>query len=347
MTAPASHRARDHLHAVGRRYAAAWSLADNMRVDSDWPAWCFLPMPGWAVVQAKGVGLHPSQTVHDPAAVLDVGRLATLGAWRMTQGIYRFDPDVYAAVADTPMDNDLPADVLTRMPEWSIYLETPGMHYGGRELAGAWVHLDYGTRTGQTKLRVLLDAGLALEDLIPLGAPLQGSLKQSIDAAMMESALRHGQHGLPMQDPRRASADIAAALGPIVSLLLYVCSAGADITRGGVPAQPSHPVPQRTRRHGEKLFAADGPRQWDVGVRLGAALRRAYAAEHAGADGHAGPRAHIRRAHWHGFRSGPIKQGDGTPIPATARPLDVRWMPPIAVNVADLDAMPATIRPVP
>ena len=48
------------------------------------------------------------------------------------------------------------------------------------------------------------------------------------------------------------------------------------------------------------------------------------------------PRAHIRRAHWHRFWTGP-RDGERTPR--------VKWLPPIPVNVDDLDAMPAVVHP--
>lgn len=78
---------------------------------------------------------------------------------------------------------------------------------------------------------------------------------------------------------------------------------------------------------------------WDVGLRIGAALRRAHDAESsegAGSGTHARPRAHIRRAHWHTFWTGP-RDGD--------RVARVKWLPPIPVNVGDSD-LPATVVPV-
>lgn len=73
-----------------------------------------------------------------------------------------------------------------------------------------------------------------------------------------------------------------------------------------------------------------------MGVRLGAALRRAYQAEQTGAERpHAGPRPHVRRAHWHGYWSGPR---DG------ARRYDLRWLPPIAVALSDANELPAVVR---
>lgn len=120
----------------------------------------------------------------------------------------------------------------------------------------------------------------------------------------------------------------------------YLCADAADLTHDGQPGRPDNPTPVRTRRHGSRLFAAQGPRAWDVGVRLGAALRRAYQADQTAAeDAHASPRAHIRRAHWHGYWSGPRDDPH-------ARRFDLRWMPPIPVNVENLAELPAVIRPV-
>lgn len=38
-------------------------------------------------------------------------------------------------------------------------------------------------------------------------------------------------------------------------------------------------------KKGWKLFPANGPLEWDVGVRIGAALRQAYQSEQLGDDG--------------------------------------------------------------
>ena len=58
-----------------------------------------------------------------------------------------------------------------------------------------------------------------------------------------------------------------------------------------------------------------------------------------------GPRPHIRRAHWHTILSGP-RLREGQPVPASERQADLRWMPPIAVNLEDAADLPATIRKV-
>jgi hypothetical protein len=40
------------------------------------------------------------------------------------------------------------------------------------------------------------------------------------------------------------------------------------------------------------------------------------------------------------------KAPDGSDIPAEKRQRELRWMPPIAVNVDDIDAMPAVVKKV-
>lgn len=125
---------------------------------------------------------------------------------------------------------------------------------------------------------------------------------------------------------------------PLLSLLLYLCADGAEIGDGTV--RPANPQPKRTKQCW-RLFAADKPTAWDVGVRLGAALRRAFHASDTGQSevgpetGRSRPRAHVRRAHWHTFLAG-----------AGRAERRLKWLPPIPVNVEDVDGLPATVRPV-
>jgi hypothetical protein len=97
---------------------------------------------------------------------------------------------------------------------------------------------------------------------------------------------------------------------------------------------PEKPQPKRTK-HGWRLFPADKPATWDVGARIGAALRKASTTSEPGGGTHAGPRPHIRRAHWHTFLVGADRQ--------TRR---LRWLPPIPVNLDAIEDLPATIKPV-
>lgn len=338
-----SHRARDLLLQAGQDFPLAWKQAEALRgargLDLDWPDWCYLPMAGaYAIVSGGGssrLGLHQ---------IADVARLSALIAWRMTQGIYRFDPTVYEAVIDTPVTGDLPSQVLMRLPEWCVYIETPGIDLSSGPLHGFFTHLEYDANNGRTELRLLLDVA---ESLVAVPLHLGNwSLDQCISRALDQSSVHAVSLGLPV-----ASGEVRREqtrwVEPLISLLLYLCSA-SDYSQRGQPGQPANPQPKRTRRDGAKLFAAQAPAVWDVGVRMGSALRAAYHAEQTQPSEGAGarPRGHVRRPHWHGFWSGPIKDKDGNAVPNEKRDFSVRWLPPILVNLSSPDDMPSVIRPV-
>lgn len=338
-------RPRDHLIAAGKLYPEAWKRNEYFRAGRginglpDWPNWCYLPIAAsYAIVsEATGYQQIPMSRME---LIGDVARLASLSAWRLTQGIYRFDPAVFEAVRDTPVTGDLPCDVLYRLPEWCIYVETPGMMWDKADLFGVFVHLEWDTNSKTSELRLLLDTEDALVP-VPLHMgpwSLLESITRMTDVAAKHAAAAH----IDLENGAEPINSMRRQVEPIISLLLYLCAQASEI--GDDKARPGNPVPKKIKG-GFRMFAADKPTTWDVGVRMGAALRRAYHAEETGQGGdHAGPRAHIRRSHWHGFRSGPMKREDGTEIPTESRKFDLRWMPPIPVNFEGYDDLPATIR---
>ena len=279
------------------------------------------------------------------AARGDVGDMGALAAWRITQGIYRFDPGVYDAVHHTPLKRDIPCDILYRLPEWCVYIETPGFQSELGEIYGAFAHLEWDVNTARVELRLVIDCD---DGLIPLPLHLgPWSLREALDRTMAESLRQAALMGLAevLQTGDEFRARILSFATPLVSLLLYLCSQAAEIGDG--KKAPHNPRPKRV--HGvPRFFPAEKPTTWNVGMRLGAALRRAYAAAEAGNDDkggtHASPRPHIRRAHWHGFWSGPIEDGPGRET--VKRRFELRWLPPISVNVDDVGEMPAVFRTV-
>lgn len=340
---------REHLIRAGQRLPGIWNEIEKSRSGCVFPPGVYIDAPttGTAFVNA-GRMMAPDDRDEfiDRVKALNANELievmmpfATLGTWRMTQGIYRFDPALYAPLISTPLTGDFPTEILMRLPEWCVYIETPGLVFSSRtgsthSLLGVWARLEKEQDSLFFSLVIGLD--IAGSKLIRHHyIPMVGSLSAAIDICLKNSK---------EEDPV-AKKTITSYIEPIINLLLYLCADGAEID--GKHGQPGNPLPRKTRRDGVKLFAADGPATWDVGVRMGAALRRAYhAAELSQGGENAGPRPHIRRAHWHGFRSGPRLRKDGTEIPAAMRKFDLRWLPPIAVNLDDPSELPTTIRPV-
>lgn len=118
-------------------------------------------------------------------------------------------------------------------------------------------------------------------------------------------------------------------LAGVVGLLLYLCTADADITRLSVPTTGA------VRHAGEVRVVS-------AGYRIGAALRAHRTASGSEATSETGtgasPAAHLRRAHWHSYWVGPRAQPE-------QRGLEVRWLSPILVNAERLDGT-VTVRTV-
>ncbi|EKA7659286.1 hypothetical protein OL397_004460 [Salmonella enterica] len=230
----------------------------------------------------------------------DIARLSGLAAWRATQGIYRFDPDLYAALITTPVDR-LPAEVLTLLPEWGVYVETPGHD----RFTGFFAHCDYDPRSKSPELRLLLDT---VDNLIPVAIPvMNGMLSDAIDTATP---------GFGKQ--------LADMCQPLVSLVLYICSVSADF--GHYTA--FRPMPKKTKR-GLRLFPPDKSTVINTGERIGSVLRASRQISQNSAPAVPTGRTvqpHVRRAHWHGYWSG------------TPRKLSIRWMHPVLVKVIETEA---------
>jgi hypothetical protein len=338
-------RPRAILAAVGHTYPALWSAVDQLRAlrasaFPHWPDWCFLPLQAsYAILSGGGDRRIPIERIHR------VGIVSALATWRVTQGVYRFDPTVAAAVAATPLAGELPTDLLYRLPEWCVFIETPGRTWEGRTLHGFWAHLEWEDGGGADELRLVLDTAetpaLALDPrrgLVPVPLILgDGALADALARVAESGRRRLAEQGLSDQDAHRPDpAQRLAAIQPLVALVLYLCAENAELGDG--TRRPGLPKPTRTKR-GPRLFPPDQPTTWEVGMRLGAALRQAATAAEPAPGAVPGertrPRAHIRRAHWHTFRVGEGRQGHR-----------VKWMAPVAVNVPDPAALAVTVRPV-
>lgn len=326
MTLPSPSR---HLAQVAREYPDAWHQVDEFRAARgarlpDWPAWCFLPLAGAYAVASTRPG----------APGTDVARIGALAAWRATQGIYRFDPDLYAAVLATEARGAIPRDILHHLPEWCPYVETPGLACGSVPSPGFFVHLEHDANDGREELRFLVDLGDL--GLVPLILHLDGAdLGRAVDAALGESVV---QARGPLSIPAGTSEWVQAETAPRLALVLYLCARNRDLRGPGGATEPAVPQPKATRRGGIRLFPPDRPVAWDVGARVGAELRaaRVGTGEARGAAGErAGPRPHIRRAHWHTYHVG---------ARAEPRP-ELRWIAPVLV-AGGTEGLAPTVREV-
>lgn len=361
-------RCVQHLAAVKRAYPDAWKQVDSFRAARGkdlqlWPRWCYMPLSGaYAIVSGGGNARLDTQQVGR------VGPLGALAAWRPAKAIYQFDPTVFEAIWETPVDGPIPIDVLQTLPTWCCYIPFPDRRtvLATENVVGFYVHLEHDVNSGRMELRFVFDVDfpdfpVSHWGLVPIPLHLGGSnLSENFESMLAEAnsqklRLAEKEAGI-MADAERdielreyewaanaLKAAGATSLAPLVSLTLYLCSTTAEIR----PRDPMRGVrckPAKTKK-GPRDFGPDQPVMWEVAYRLGATLRAAAEAPRSSGNGdgtHASPRAHIRRAHWHAFWTGP-KAKPGKIVEGT-RELILHWIPPTPVMVGEDGVIPTVHR---
>jgi hypothetical protein len=264
-------RLKEIVCSLDEDFPGAWKTAARLRGMRGrelpgWPSWCYLPFAGWLAVASETLADKNS-----PPDALPVfaARLAAVGTWRMSKGVYRFDPDLYEELVGTPVEGDIPCEILRRLPEWCVYVETPGLSHDGKELFGFFAHLEKDANNGDEELRLLLvEESMLFPQIVHLG---KWTIREGVER-MLEIAERNLPGCLSEETKRLAADEFVRVSTPLLSLLLYLCSANAEIGDG--TAGPSNPTPIQLRGGKEKLLPVEAPRVWNVGERIGADIGR-------------------------------------------------------------------------
>jgi hypothetical protein len=349
--------------AAPRAVPHLWSIFDDARDAAltrgeRWPGYVWMPFEkaGGKIVEAFARRLATERISGEqimkymPYVAVNAYTLAT---WRLGKGIYRFDPDLQAEIMRTPVTGQIPTDVLKRLPEWCVYVETPGFSSAdGLDIKGFFANIS--RENGQDRLVISIDMTDPHKAKVIPTVPITLGLS-SIEEALrvnvldgIQTSKKMRSQGLPLDTVSaqmlelgkrggtldNAIVSVLADVGPLLSLILYLCADDREIENG----IEDPPQPTKTK-HGLRFFAAPAPRLIDVGLRLGARLREARRrAEHSDNEGGAGRIPHLRRAHWHTYLYGSrsLKQERR-----------LRWLHPILVNDEERDEnMPAVLHPV-
>ncbi|MFT3700186.1 MAG: hypothetical protein QM831_43975 [Kofleriaceae bacterium] len=260
-----------------------------------------------------------------------------MAAWRVTQGIYRFAPNLLDELTATSVSGELPSDLLRRLPEWCVYVEL-GYSTSIGVIHGVWARIGYDAETHEEELDLLLDVNASTLHVMRL--PLVGTLEESLEVTRRDTRALARGNAKRLLIAEMQHTETRKIAEPVMSVILYLCSANSEIAS----SDRSHP---RTRPHSKVLANGDiscppanEPTIWATGTRLGSALRRAR--ERTGSTPLAQESSvapHIRRAHWHAYWLGAAETPE--------RRRELRWLPPIPVNLDDDAPLLATLRPVP
>lgn len=317
------NRIQEYLTNLSTRYPKCWKALESFRQAKgknldDWPEWCYVPVAACYSVVGGG------QIISDLDRITDVGLMHALAGWRLTQGIYRFDPEIYQGLTSTPFSGQMPTEILYSLPEWSVYIELQENY-----AHGVFATLEYDVNDCHSELRLIYDTPAGI---FPRQIHLVGTLEEGIQAALDYSERHMGMANLSSDamDKVTSVQDIVEPLsrqvGSVVSLVLYLCSERPDLeTQGGSPARPARPKPVKTKK-GYRYFPAKKATIWQAGYRLGEFLRESKGGRQPDQGGtHASPSPHVRRAHWHTYWTGPKK------VPEKRKPV-LKWIPPIPVG---------------
>jgi hypothetical protein len=326
---------------VSQKYPGIWDHFEAYRKQlkafrGGWPSWCFCPDYTGVPVIRNLLGTEASEPTLEEVGMGE--RISILATWRMTQGVYRFDSTVLDEVWDTPVTGNLPAELLLKLPEWCIYVETPGKVFEGVPMYGFFAKLNCGDQTPSLTLFIDLDVGNGIVTLPLNDLTIEDSMRHFAAVTAEENP---GDDLLSHIDRYAFSVNMGRLLAPLVSSVLYICSEASDITHSRHPNQsPGNPTPRKTKK-GRVLLAAGHPNVWQVGYRIGPRLRQAGSRRASDSLGgkHSSPRSHIRRAHWHSYWVGSRQDPVG-------RKLEVRWLHPVLVNVAQTEDLVNTVRQV-
>ena len=172
-------------------------------------AYVFAPLDiaGLALIDALRETRRPLPTaaweIIGPAS-----ELAGLAAWRITQQVYRFDPDLYTALLATPVAGEIPGEQFRRLPAWCVSVETLGLTVplvgGGDEpLHGVFAWFDWRKDRGEDMtLGLDTDARRAVGHVSLVGT-LEASLVQRIGRRRSRPVSPVGPH------PRLRAGDLA------------------------------------------------------------------------------------------------------------------------------------------
>lgn len=329
------------VQTYAKKFPQMWELIDQIldysknKYDVQWDrSVCLCPI----AVAYSASTIFEGRFIDMPASSL----VAALYTWRLEKIIYRFDEDLMEELFETADDIVVPVEVLEHLPAKCVYIEFPET-LKQSNLDGFFAFIEHDIETQMKELRInpINKNGeesqfyaLYLSPGATIGEGLQESAKYARQRAQTVKEMYPDlAKDVDPQGFINIQNNSAQFIEFCVQLLLYICAENADVEEN--PKQKSIYRPTSKVRDQFKEV-----RQWDVGVKIGASLRKVKRQTGEPQSTDMPPairkfknRPHVRRAHWHHFWTGPRDNPK----------LILRWVSSIAVNAEDGDIIPTII----
>ena len=304
-------------------YPDAWERLDRIHEnDGKRSAWCWLTLKEAALYAASH---NPDEKLYVRAVQLFVA-----APWRHSKQIFAFDKTLEnELIRNTDPADEIPTDVLMRLPYPSIYIQVSSTQIFGTVLDGFFVALSEDEEGPEL---VFLALGIGDKPGFSFQLYIRNGMTISESFRLLALKTR----------ARENTAEYENAARTLLPLVLYLCADESDIRyHGKAGGEGAGDPPDKMK--GAPIRDRFGEiRTWDVGYRIGPAIRKyresGNDAEPGSAGSHSRKRPHIRRAHWHHYWRGP-REGE--------RQLIVRWLSPMYINASEKKSdIPAVIHPV-
>ena len=334
------------LRRISAKYPNAWEQMEMFhRMNGTnglpkWESWCYAPISAAIAVAMDGLEDSFDTRMN---AITDAQAIAALAPWRQSKEVFIIDPDLQELLFGQDEELTINSEILLQIQYQCFYIQFAGIFdFLGYPRHGVFVHLEDDANANDKELRLLYLTG----DGYTIGEPIhidEGTLEESIAHTRMEAF-----NNVPDEHPevrRRLMTDLenlaqeSAAYKKTLQIILYLCAQNAEIA----PDSEQAFITKRSST-GQIRDQYEEIRKWDVGFRIGAAVRKARSVsaeprkqEDSGAGTtYTSTRPHIRRAHWHNFWT-------GTKSAPETRKLVLKWIAPTIVGVSDYDNPPVTL----
>lgn len=320
----------DILKKITAYYPKAWEQMEmfhNANGEPNlgtWPKWCYAPMSAALAVASQGYDLN-KLPINIRMEITSIAQaIFALAPWRLSKEVYVIDEDLKDLLFEQDGELDVPNEILLQLPYPCFYVELPNTYYRADKIHGFFVTLEYDVINGDKELKpvFLTDNGDIFSYSIHIGAK---TIEESVD--MLDKQALENTNGdkelkrlalRAMQD----SAETKIFLKQILQVILYILAQNAEIT----PSSEQSFITKRGKTLKDKYSEI---RKWDVGIRVGAAIRQQKIRKQSewperNQSGHNSPRPHVRRGHWHHFWTGPKTQPE-------ERKLILKWLSPMTV----------------
>ena len=256
----------------------------------------------------------------------------TITEWAKCKQIYRFDSEMEHALMDTEEVSISPT-ILRRLPYRCFYVEFPpdSIFSGSGNLED---NHGFFVKCGET----------ASGDFEIIFTRFRNDLKYFTGQLLLD---HRAQPDVPLEEKEFiinkeldcpaeniASADWKQFAMFSLNAILYLCAMNNEISECPETVKTYHPGATVKNKFSEIC-------KWDVGVRFGAAVRRArvYPRSDKSSEDlsckrkHASPRPYMRRAHWHHYRVGKGRTE-----------LILKWIEPVFVGSGEVSAVKHRVR---